>query len=128
MEDKNIGWTMIAHINTGVNAPHTVRYSMKYRGHELTATMIAGSEGYYEIAGYNKKFSNQDDLFEFANNNPVVNFMQDNTHFITKKAIKKHIEMLKKAVENLKEGRLIDGSYNTAMHKIEKIEEYITRY
>ena len=42
--------------------------------------------------------------------------------FIAKKEIEKHIEMLEEAIEDMRDGFLIENSYKTAMDKIKKIK------
>ena len=120
------GWKMVRHINTGFNNPHVMVYQGKWKGHTLECIVSENKERYNAI-GYSREFDNVESLLEYLENKPVVEVISENYIGHSRQSILKHIELLEKAIENIKDGRLIENSYRVAKAKIKIIKEYINQ-
>jgi len=118
------GWKMVRHINTGFNNPHVCVYQGKWKGHTLECVVSDGGERYNAI-GYGREFTEIEPLLEYLENKPVIEVLRDTFMGHNRKGILKHIELLEKAIDNLKDGRLIDNSYKSAKAKVRLVREYI---
>ena len=118
------GWKMVRHINTGFNNPHVMVYQGKWKGHTLECVVSDNKERYNAI-GYSQEFSKLEFLIEYLKDKPVVEVLSDNFIGHSREAILKHVELLERAIDNLKDGRLIDNSYKSAKAKVKLIKGYI---